>query len=108
MSLSDLIAKIAALPENRLAEIERYVDTIAQTEKPAGQGELPEIVDHMNGGDFDEPLNEHEGLPKVVASWPNNRTRESKKPLKAGFMKGVFVMHDDFDEPLDFMKEYEE
>ena len=27
-------------------------------------------------------------------------------PLKAGFLKGTFVMKDDFDEPLDDFKEY--
>lgn len=27
-------------------------------------------------------------------------------PLEAGFLKGTFVMKDDFDEPLDDFKEY--
>ncbi len=29
-----------------------------------------------------------------------------KKPLRFGMMKGTFVMSDDFDEPLDDLKEY--
>jgi hypothetical protein len=30
----------------------------------------------------------------------------NQKPLKAGFLKGTFVMADDFDAPLDDFKEY--
>ncbi|MGB0929577.1 MAG: DUF2281 domain-containing protein [Chitinophagales bacterium] len=29
-----------------------------------------------------------------------------KKPRKAGFLKGTFIMSDDFDEPLEDFKEY--
>lgn len=31
---------------------------------------------------------------------------DSLPPLKAGFLKGTFVMREDFDEPLDDFKEY--
>jgi len=38
----------------------------------------------------------------------NNFTQKNikKKPIKAGFAKGFFVMMPDFDEPLDDFKEY--
>ena len=32
--------------------------------------------------------------------------KNGKKPLKAGFLKGTFLLADDFDEPLEDFKEY--
>ena len=32
--------------------------------------------------------------------------KNEKKPLKAGFLKGTFILADDFDVPLEDFKEY--
>ena len=32
--------------------------------------------------------------------------KNGKKPLKAGFLKGTFILADDFDVPLEDFKEY--
>jgi len=37
-----------------------------------------------------------------------HKTKKIKKHPKAGCMKGIFTMKDDFDEPLDDFKEYME
>jgi len=37
-----------------------------------------------------------------------NNGKQTKKHPKAGCMKGLFVTHPDFDEPLDDFKEYME
>jgi len=40
--------------------------------------------------------------------YPDDNQSAEKPPLKAGFMKGTFVMKEGFDDPLEDFKEYVE
>ncbi len=56
--------------------------------------------------DFIEFLLSREGKSKDQQSEALDTNNIAKKPLKAGFLKGSFVMAADFDEPLEDFKEY--
>ena len=43
-------------------------------------------------------------IPKNTAN--GNKDKTEKKTPKAGFLKGTFIMSEDFDEPLEDFKEY--
>lgn len=42
--------------------------------------------------------------PAAVVAKANGKN--GKKPLKAGFLKGTFILADDFDAPLEDFKDY--
>jgi hypothetical protein len=54
------------------------------------------------------PLNLKEEVSDFVDFLIEKHLRKipQKKTLKFGMMKGTFVMHDDFDEPLEDFKDY--
>ena len=45
---------------------------------------------------------------KAPLPLPSEGNGDKKKPLKAGFLKGSFIIAEDFDEPLEDFKDYME
>ena len=84
MSLAQLYEKIATLPPSQLPKLERFVDL------------LPVAVDGWDDDWDDDP------------DWGPLPVDENGKPIhpKAGCMKGVIVMRDNFFEPDDVWEEY--
>ena len=87
MSLNRLYEKIAALPPSQLPKLERFVDLLPAT--------TDDWNDHWNDEDND-------------SDWEPPPLDENGKPVhpKAGCMKGVIVMRDNFFDPDDVWKEY--
>ena len=85
MSLTLLYEKIASLPPAQLPKLKRFVDS------------LPVTVDDWNDDDWDDD-----------PDWGPPPVDENGKPIhpKAGCMKGVIVMRDNFFEPDDVWEEY--
>jgi hypothetical protein len=83
-AMSTLYEKIAALPRPLLMKVEQFVDSL-----PASKSGWDDI-------DYADP------------DWKPPPTRETGRPKrrKAGFMKGTFIMHDNFFEPDDVWEEY--
>jgi hypothetical protein len=65
---------------------------------------MPESVKRELLTFFDLLINKH-NLQIPVKNGKDATTPSQKSP-KAGFLKGTFVMADDFDAPLDDFKEY--
>lgn len=78
-----LYSKIELLPEHLKKQVLDYIEFLLSRE---GKGQ------------------QLQQQPEV----PNAKIKHepSKKPLKAGFLKGSFVMTPEFDEPLEDFKEY--
>ncbi|MFN0213591.1 MAG: DUF2281 domain-containing protein [Saprospiraceae bacterium] len=110
MSTLALYSKIEGLPESLKKQVLDYIEFLlsreskektsqelkqleAQTKIKAGFGGAKGMF--TMGPDFDEHLE----IPEAKKESP-------KKPLKAGFLKGSFVMADDFEAPLEDFKEY--
>ena len=71
-----MFSKIELLPDHLKQQVMDYIEFLLSRE--------------TEGGQPDQTLQPQQG----------------KKALKAGFLKGSFVMADDFDEPLEDFKEY--
>lgn len=86
MGTSALYSKFDTLPEHLKKQVLDYIEFLMSRE-PKGQQPVKPGMDQSG-----------EGSPSPKPA--------TKKPLKAGFLKGSFVMAADFDEPLDDFKEY--
>jgi hypothetical protein len=80
MSTLALYSKIESLPESLKKQVLDYIEFLLSRESK---------------GKSEPELKHSEALKKTA-----------KKPLKAGFLKGSFVMAADFEEPLEDFKEY--
>ena len=85
MNLATLYEKIATLPPALLPKLERYIDS------------LPTTDGGWDTTDYTDP------------DWGPPPVDENGKPIhpKAGCMKGIIVMHDNFFEPDDLTCELE-
>lgn len=91
MSTLALYTKIELLPEDLKKQVIDYIEFLLSRESKAQQIQTPESpkakVNLSIGGAAPPPSS-------------------AQKPLKAGFLKGTFVMAHDFDEPLEDFKDY--
>ena len=78
-----LYSKIELLPEHLKKQVLDYIEFLLSRE---GNGQL---------------LQQQPEVPKA-----KTKHEAAKKLLKAGFLKGSFVMTPEFDEPLEDFKEY--
>ena len=110
MSTLALYSKIESLPESLKKQVLDYIEFLLSREnKEKTSQELKQneaqtkIKSGFSGAkglfsmgpDFDKPLEISEA-----------KKESPKKPLKAGFLKGSFIMADDFEAPLEDFKEY--
>ena len=105
MSTWTLYSKIEGLPEHLKKQVLDYIEFLLSREVkgPKTQGSetpKPKFKPGLGGevsfsDKHDKPLQELKDTPLAL-----------KKPIKAGFLKGSFVMASDFDEPLEDFKDY--
>ena len=101
MSALAMYAKIELLPEHLQQQVLDYIEFLLSREGRDKQAETSTTSDNSN-------ISKEPHLPnnKKPLNTLKNSPSAAKKPLKAGFLKGSFVMAADFDEPLEDFKEY--
>jgi hypothetical protein len=111
MSTLALYSKIEGLPESLKKQVLDYIEFLLSRE---AKGQPEQKVKHPEEQkpQFKAGFGGAKGMIKLAPDWdeplesPKAKKAATKKPLKAGFLKGSFVMADDFEAPLEDFKEY--
>lgn len=102
MSTTALYSKFEALPDNLQQQVLDYIEFLLSRESKSRKSK--KSAKQVSG----EATPASDSDPDKQLEHFKQPTSTPKKPLKAGFggAKGMFVMADDFDEPLEDFKDY--
>lgn len=92
--------------------VDQQIATQLKNLEPAQKEQVLEFIEFLEQKNKQRPRPKFgSGLFEMSPDFDTEQIQDDKKErksLRAGFLKGSFIMKDDFDEPLDDFKEYME